>query len=165
MTAPAIPVGAADLADRLAVWRTILNSKLPGAVAVKPADTNRNTTTTFANDPDLTLAVAANKMYKYELYLNITAGATPQMKVQLTSPSGASLKAGTFRWNGTVNAPTGATHTTGGITGTDTYYVQEGIVRVGATAGSLTLQWAQSVSNGTNITIHQGSFLLLTALN
>lgn len=127
----------------------------------KPADTSRNTTTTYADDPDLLLPVIAGGVYHYLLYARITAGATPQMKIQFTFPSGGELDAGSFDLGTAFSASTSPQHSVTGITGTNAPYRQEGTLFNGNNTGYFTMQWAQTVSNGANVTIEKGSSLLL----
>src|SRR5215470_15294427 len=69
--------------------------------ASKPADTNRASTTTLANDPDLTLAVDANKSYRLELIANYYngGGSTGNIKVNLTVPASAVFYGADFGFN------------------------------------------------------------------
>lgn len=129
-------------------------------VAVKPADTTRNNTTTRVADPELTLAVEANTQYLIECLLFIVSSATADIRLEWEVPAGA-----TFLWSPASNNEAGTLHRTA----TDTTPISTaaagvvGIVRgylvVGATAGSLTLKWAQGVAEVSDTVVKAGSML------
>jgi hypothetical protein len=163
-TVSAIPAGAANMADLLDAWRTVINGKRDGASYVKQADTSRASTTTFANDPDLIAPVVAGGIYRFVFHAGVTAPATPQWKTQFSAPSGSTLRGGIFFNNGATGAPLGSTHSVSGMSGTDFYYQQIGLLIVGATAGNFAEQWAQVASNASNCTLLKGSCLILERL-
>lgn len=154
-------LGAADVNEYL------VNTRF----AVKPSDTSRNTTTTFANDPDLTVAVDANKSYALEMFLNYTAQAGQDLKYTFSVPASASLNGGV---NGLFVAsttfalqPYDSTFTVTstvsllGQTVFDTSARISGILATAGTAGSITLRWAQNTSGGNNTIVRAGSYMLL----
>lgn len=158
-----IPAGSRLLAEDLLAWRTGINAKLEGGTAYKTVDTSRNnagTGTTYTADPHLTLTVVANAVYSYKLHITTTAPATPQLKSRFSTPSGT-LDNGSFHLGTTFSASVGATHEVTGITGTAIPYQQEGTIRVGVTGGAFVWQWAQTVANAANTTVHAGSWLQL----
>jgi len=145
-----------------------INNIMP-VTAIKVSDTTRSSTTTFADDPDLTVPVAANINYYVDAMLLYDTAATPLIKFQLTVPSGAtrywvfnglatSVTAtgdGVVRLSDKVNAL--GTAGAGSITGAPL----RGTVLNGSTAGFATLQWAQNVSNAANTILKAGSWLRL----
>ena len=173
MTAPIIPAGAADLADRLAVWRTVINAKISGGVKVKTADTSRANTAAYADDPHLVVPVLANTVYSVDLYGVYQAGATGLFKVQFTFPSGATMSGGSWAYDpGTDEWAAVATQESGspyamvaGLAGAGVNYPfrLQASLHVGANAGNLAFQWAQNVSNGTATIVRKGSWMRVLA--
>ena len=71
-----------------------LNSWAVPLAAVKVVDTSRASTTTLANDPELSLAVAANVIYRFWAYLDYEGGTTgsSDIKWSFSVPAGATLR-------------------------------------------------------------------------
>ncbi|MDX2513823.1 hypothetical protein PV355_01410 [Streptomyces stelliscabiei] len=161
---PTIPAGR-----RLTA--ALLRSMLPQTVR-KTADDPRAATTTFADDPHLTFAVEAGGVYRMNGAIKYFADPTPDLKVQFTSPTGT---LGEWWWNmpGSGTATTGTTGysirtETNDFNGSRTGYGTSdsimftpigGLWRIGSTAGSITLQWAQNTSNATATTLYTDSYL------
>ncbi len=168
MTAPIIPAGAADLANRLLVWRTVINSKITGGIKVKTGDTSRANTAAYAADPHLQIPVAANTTYVIEAKGVYQAGATGSLKFQMSFPSGATMEAGSWEydpgtdeWAATIMALTSPASFVIGLVGTggNLPFRLNGTLFVGANAGTLTLDWAQNVSNATATILRKGCSL------
>lgn len=159
-----------------------LNALIP-VTAEKALDTTRTSTITRTADPDLVLALAANSVYDFygELILTSAANAAGDFAMEMQYPSGASctltthgldtgLAAGTV---GTIDAITqsnqDATSPTGvynfGCSTTQTSVRITGRITVGATAGNLTLAWAQQTSNASGTTLQNGSFITARRLS
>lgn len=144
-----------------------LNRDIPGfgvpVIVVKTADeTVQNNT--LQDDDELKFYVEPYSTWRWNIYGQYSSGATPDFAFQITVPSGAT---GNF-W---TNVIVGGTATpVFGIYGTpipaDGFGVTlvglwlEGLVIVGATAGFLTLQWAQVTTNASNTTVKKGSSLM-----
>lgn len=140
----------------------------------KASSTSRNTTTTMADDPDLTLAVAANTTYILQAILLVEGGQTGDFKFAIAGPAGCSfdgvavspresltITRGEGHWSGLqINTvkPVAAIGT--GITNRVGVKV-DGILAVGATAGNVRVQWAQNVSDAADSTLVAGSSLWL----
>ena len=129
--------------------------------AYKAAATTRTATTTLTADPDLTLTVLADSLYKVEGVLDITTPAAADMDILLAVPSGAVFSAvystptGLVSWDGseaTLADPDGA-------------LTFNGILSVSSTAGSATIQWAQTTSDAGDTVMESGSYMLLTKLD
>lgn len=175
MTAPIIPAGAADLADRLLVWRSVINGKLTGGVKLKTGDTSRsssNTGSTYVADPHLVIPVAANTNYVIEAKGVYQAGATGSLKFQMSFPSGATMEGGSWEydpgtdeWAATVMALTSPASFVVGLVGTGANlpFRLNGALFVGANAGNLTLDWAQNVTNATATILRKGCSLSAVA--
>lgn len=140
----------------------------------KPSDTSKTSNTTLANDPDLTLAVDANKSYHLELLINAYAGGgAGNIKTQLNVPASAVLYGGVwgapvgggFGGNGYDNAaqgiPSVGAVTHWGLTVADLPILWIGILVVAGTAGNVVLQWAQDTSSATSTIVRAGSWMLI----
>jgi hypothetical protein len=149
--------------------------------ARKTSDTTRTSTTTPTADPHLTLPVEANKAYAVKLMLfHAGPNGTADFKIQFAVPAGSS-----YRWGATAgmdpnfepgNAATvpnnlNTESTTGVVMGSTTGTsgqtfgsVFEGVLETGGTAGDITLEWAQNVSDPGNSVMRQKSFLRLTEM-
>ncbi len=132
----------------------------------KLADENVVSSTTLQNDDHLAFPIAANETWSFSGWLIVTsASGTPDLRLAFTVPAGATL-----RWSGFGDGNTGADHevivTSGFVDvfqvtgGSWRDWVQvRGIVVNGANAGTVQMQWAQNVSNGSAMTIQAGSYL------
>jgi hypothetical protein len=121
---------------------------------------------TLQDDDELRFAISANETWKTEVFLNMVSSPTPDFKYAFTAPAGlSSILYGYSQY--TAIATNSATSTAGSgitvITGTGT--VSNGLwidclVVNGATAGTVTFQWAQNTSNAAATTVRAGSFLV-----
>jgi hypothetical protein len=146
--------------------------------AVKPSSTARTSTTTRTADPHLTLTLRANVSYTLSglLILSSAANAAGDFNMDFAFPANAVVHWGGVGPNNTITSgsfiggefqaqsnqtvsPTGATPY--GATTVPNTVLLSGYVAVGATAGSLTLQWAQQTSNANATTLITGSWLRL----
>jgi hypothetical protein len=146
--------------------------------AVKSANTARTSTTTRTADPHLTLTVRANVSYTVSgmLILSSAANAAGDFSMDFAFPANAVVHWGGVGPNNTIASgsfiggefqaqsnqtvsPTGQTPY--GATTVPNTVLLSGYVAVGATAGSLTLQWAQNTSNANATTLLTGSWLRL----
>lgn len=155
--------------------------------AIKAADeavNNAGTGTTLQNDNELLAAVTASTNYKVDLHLLATeaAGTGIDIKVAWTFPSGClldlavvapqagwqnpigtNLETEWAAWQGVTTSPSSSI--TFGTTNAATFsYHVRGALRVGGTAGTLQLQWAQANASASNLTVKSGSSLVLTPL-
>lgn len=138
--------------------------------AYKAADQFVNAVATIANDTDLHLSLVANAVYKFEAYLVYDGSTTADMDVKWNVPTGI-----TGGWSGqlfgsgasTTNSVQdlgqhawGSTVTLGAVgVATEVCVPMRGLIIVGSTAGTLQLEWAQHVSDATNLTVRTGSYL------
>jgi hypothetical protein len=133
--------------------------------AYKTADTSRASTTTLVNDPHLVLPVDATAVYQMNCCLDYSAGTVGDINVTFTAPSGATLDwngsgytvSDNPQWNG-GNAATVAV-AFGGGNASRRFIDIKGMLQVSSTAGSLTCQWAQSVSDVSATILRQYSYL------
>lgn len=138
----------------------------------KTAATGRTATATPANDPNLTLPVLANAVYELTAFVAYTADAAADVRIGWSVPAGSTLL-----WScpgASTNATTAediVRHSAlsatsqpsyGGVGVTTNMMVRPyGLLRVGATAGSCTLQWSQGTSGATTTTVLADSFMTL----
>ncbi|MGY5127267.1 hypothetical protein [Streptomyces nigrescens] len=167
----------------LAVTGSISARNVPSFV-YKTTSTDRASTTTLADDPDLVGTFIAGDTYLVELHLLIGAGTTGLMNTAWKVPSGAtglkavhgpsSVAAGT---DTLTNAADNITARMGSHAFTTTitygrrnansnllYVIETGIVTMGATTGLFALQWAQSASSATATRMGVGSWARFTRL-
>lgn len=148
-----------------------LSGGFPGTLKYKTADTSRVSTAAYADDPDLAATVAASAVYFVEVYGVYQAGATGQIKFQMTFPSGT-MEAGSWHYdpgvdewaaNASISQASPAAFVAG-LTGTggNLPFRLQGTLVVGTTGGTLALQWAQNVSNGTATILRKGTIMRLT---
>lgn len=163
---PDIEVGDIVSAD-------LLDSMLP-IIASKTTSTTRTSTTTVADDPDLVLPVVANASYIIEFYIRYGAITAGGFKTAWTVPSGVTTSSKDVHGPGSSAADTNADNISVRM-GNHSYANQVSygtrnnnasvlhaheyaIVTTGATAGNVTLQWAQTTSSGTGTIVYAGSF-------
>lgn len=134
-----------------------------------------NNSSTLQDDDDLAWAVESNENYILAGCLVLSAmDATADIKLALTLPSGASmvLQAGiaTAEWGTSAGGWEGESETTSGtgialdiISATLPGIVQfRASIAVGATRGTVQLQWAQNSAQANDLTVRAGSFGILT---
>ncbi|MFF2100996.1 hypothetical protein [Streptomyces sp. NPDC058202] len=151
----------------------------------KPANTDRSSTTTFADDPDLTCPLDATAVYRVEFWLHyaaidqVSTNPAGRFKTMWSVPAGwtgnrsavgadqgtvlsGTSSGGQGRW-GVHNFSTACTYGDRDSSTNQAVAMEEGIVTT-TTAGSVTLQWAQAVSNAAPTRLAQGSTLCVTRI-
>jgi hypothetical protein len=155
------------------ITAALLQSMLPQTV-YKPANTDRTATTTLADDPDLTVQLAANAVYQVEMriyYATTTGTGAPLFKTAWDAPSGAT---GNRSCTGPGSAATdggadnmamhsgvhnfATTVTYGGRNSATSQCVaiETGTITTSA-AGALAFQWAQATSSATAVRVGAAS--------
>jgi hypothetical protein len=146
--------------------------------AVKNADTVRSSTIVLANDPDLTLALATPGRYLVyvEMPLLLGVGVSGGFQACLAySGSSGQIVGNTQIWSTSALAGFGnfdtlgaaATILGGGTTynaSTEKHYARMVCTLLTASAGNLTLQWAQSTSTAVTATLRANASLTATRL-
>src|SRR5215831_533880 len=137
---------------------------------VKPSDTGRNTTTTPAADPDLTLPVAAGASYEVRATIQNKGGTNGSSDAQfgLSAPSGSTGFVIVTRQQITLfpttttdrNALGSVSNAGTNGTGNTLPCRIDAVVNVGGTAGNVAVIWAQNTSSGTNTTVITNSALV-----
>lgn len=150
-------------------------------VKIKQTDESRNTTTTLADDGELTVALDASTTYFIDITLTFTAGATGDFKYayvytgtltnaltfegsEVVSPlnSGSGDGLGPCYNLGGVNFTTPTVRARGGNNTAGT--VGGGHIRgvlITNSSGNLKIQWAQNTSDGADSTLKAGSYIAI----
>jgi len=142
----------------------------------KSADESVTNSAVLQDDDELTLSLPADSRWVVRAVLfALAASNTPDIQFQLTGPAGATAvigkhgldtgstsTAGTPRYTGNQAFSSNANNA---LMTSATMIVIEGTVVIGATAGAVTLQWAQSSATvGESITVKAGSYMMLTRI-
>lgn len=166
---------------------SLLRSMLP-QVARKTADTQRSATTTTTADPHLQFEVEANGVYILDGWLKYDGPTAADISIDFSAPSGSlgewtALGVGhspVISWNTTPTLVTDSQQSRGytirtetsditsartygalGTGGTPLSMIIYATLRVGSTAGTYSLDWAQSTSDAGSTTIYTDSWLRL----
>lgn len=127
---------------------------------VKSVDEIVNNSTTFQNDDALTFAVLANENWSGLLLLRFNSSTVADLKWQFSVPAGCSVAG---RGIGDLSSPSNETDLTGLQTlatgGSDQLLVYVIHIRVGATAGTVVVQWAQNTAEVSDTKMLEGSML------
>jgi hypothetical protein len=146
--------------------RTVYGFGGLGSMIIKGATQTKTSNVSFANDSELLFAVEANKDYIFQGRILFETGATPDFKIQIAVPSTPTLfvmqqqaiaPGATAHSNIAVLTTTTSAPITGG-TGSGVFEFS-GILRNGANAGNLSVQWAQNVSDAASTKVLVGSTL------
>ncbi len=117
---------------------------------------------TLQNDDELTFSIGPNEEWTYRFVVQANAAAVPDIKFAVAAPSGAVCRVAYSDPEGATSiAQLGCGISTGLISGNaaNDLYEITGSVKNGPTAGNITLQWAQQVSNATNTIVFSGSYV------
>lgn len=169
MTLPILAAGHKVLSSE---WDTILSYTAPSIIQ-KPSDESLSSTTTLQDDDHLILPVLANASYFMQAQILYHGGTAGGLKLGWSGPSGATLlwTIGGAAFGSGANAPNtyfGANGLGGsdilgtdGVGGIDMFATPHGTLVTSSTPGSLTLRWAQGVSDSATTTVKAGSVLML----
>lgn len=155
----------------------ILTAEVAAAIAGrvkavrKTADESVTSSTVYQSDDHLLFAIAANETWVADFMLIVTGDTSGDIRTQFTVPAGATVSVAGFGpaagatasaydgiWFG--DAATGVFGQSGTlVTATMPLFLRV-IVANGATAGNVTLQWAQGTSSGTATVVKAGSSLI-----
>ena len=125
------------------------------AFAIKSADQTVNNSTTLVNAADMSFSVGANEVWVFMLIVMSNSSSVADIKFDLSVPTAA-----TKRWSttGNQNLLTGSFKING--SGVDRKGTIEGVVLVGANAGTVQLQFAQDVAEVSDTKLLKDSFLV-----
>lgn len=130
----------------------------------KPASQTVNNSATLVNDTHLVFPAGRDQHWMVRFVLLVNTGATPDVKFQLSVPSGAIARllhvgtnaAGTFVEQDVAAA---ADLTVNG-TGARKLVILEAHIQMGATPGDIRLQWAQNTATVSDTTVMFGSVMV-----
>ena len=159
-------------------WKCLIYQSVGGQqnAKIKPADTQRLSTTTPTADPDLYTGTLGVGRYSYELYLlfdSVAGGAGFQFTNggTLVDSRGVVPGLATGYVNGASVGPLSSSFYSGSVsyatvsTGSNSNEVlYKGSILV-STPGTFGINWAQAVSTASNTTLRAGSYLITTLLN
>jgi len=138
-------------------------------VVVKTADQNVTNNNTLFTDNTLAFSMAANTNYIVRIRVFFTTGASGDFKYALTGPSSPTKVRIVRKHIDPTNLTTLITTSEAAITGSTTLAAGTGTTggwvefeiswQNGSNAATFGFQWAQATSNGTNTTVHAGSYL------
>jgi hypothetical protein len=151
----------------------LLASMLPRTVR-KVSDTTRTNNTTTA-DPELQITVEANAVYTWTGWIKYNASTADDINIDFTAPAGAlgewtAHGAGLTAASGTAgySIRTESTDVTSarsfGGTATEISLLMVGTLRMGGTAGTFSMDWANSGAGGGTSIVFTDSYLVLTRI-
>jgi len=141
--------------------------------ARKTADQSVTSSTSLVADTELTLSLAANSTYTFEGFMIYDGDVTGDFQMAWTIPAGATIhwmpggppssQASSFTGQVKMNDAGTGSDIVGAIgAGTKGIARPSGMVRTSASAGSITLRWAQGTSSATATTLYADSFVRAT---
>lgn len=128
-------------------------------VVRKAADETVNNTSTLQNDDELSFPIAANETWVGSVTVFATGNTTADIRFGMTGPAGSTIVSGS---HGQRTADTLVESSTSSFHGADAAvrpYVFHFSVVNGATAGTMTFQFAQATATPADTTVKAGSFL------
>lgn len=147
-------------------------------VAMRTATLARDTTTTVADDPQLTLSVESSTRYLMEILVMFDSVTTVNqgIKVGVSAPSGYDMNARFYGgYNGIPAAGTWGRNfadwignpraVANGSTSQECVVEIRGYIRTTGTAGDVAVQWAQSTSSANATRVLEGSYIRLTKIS
>lgn len=176
-SARSIVAGDQIMASVTAKSMTDIEFSLPRVTVVTSDQTHaQNATLSNLTNMVFNIGASSTEIWWIEAFLLLNATSiTPDFKFGWTFPTGCTMTwdatvGGSSGFNGTStgNSPTGllaqtATRSLGAFAGTSGATIQ-GMVYGGGTAGAVQLQWAQNVTDPTDIKILKGSLLRYTQI-
>jgi len=164
LAAPVFATGDVPTADQFNDW--FVNTRF----ARKPSIETISSNASLQNDDDLFVSVDASAVYMVKAVLRIASQTAADFQFGWTGPAGItfdwiahSINSGGSTTNddfigayGTASVPTVA-----GLGGSTVVAHVEGLLVMGANAGTFRLQWAQGTSNASGTSLLTNSFLFL----
>lgn len=135
-------------------------------IARKASDESVTSSTTLQNDNDLLFAIGANETWTVDFLIHATFSAVGQAKVAVNAPSGATVRTSATLVPDAIVPGFGSSGSIAGAISLVSALAVAGAIRItativnGATAGNVTLQWAQNVSDGTATTFLANSSMV-----
>jgi hypothetical protein len=143
-----------------------VNAWLAPLAGVKSANQTISNTTTFVNDADMRIAVAANSIYEFHVFIRYSSPLGADWKSSFTVPAGASAHfsrygndiGGTFGGPADFNDTSVCTSAGPGVATIININFFGNVVTAG-TAGNLVFQWSQQTAVAANTILYQNSYL------
>lgn len=144
-------------------WKWVGDQQGDGtAFATKTADETVNNSAVLQNDDHLFFPIGANETWIFNVDFDGNSAATPDIKFAMTAPAGATCQYNFYLPTGIQNSRVttcGTASTVLNGNATEQSYIGYGTITNGATAGTVTLQWAQFTANASNTIGRAGSIL------
>lgn len=123
------------------------------------------TGSTFQADDEMFATVEASVVYRAQLHVVFVSGVTPDFKIRMTVPTGATTPNWSYVIKGSADVWVPTTGLTG-IAGDATAESMDafGLVVVSTTPGTVAVEWAQNTSDPGSTNTQDGSFLVLTRI-
>lgn len=164
MAVPSLAALHKPTAAELLQWKDAIDGLLANTQvlgAAKTADTTRTSTTTLADDPHLQVSgLLASARYAVHILGSYNAPATPDLKVNFSTPAGTT---------GSFGGMDGAQAFSGVSLGSDFNFTASagatlrleiwGTILLSTTPGAFKVQSAQITSNGSGSIMHSGMLL------
>lgn len=132
-------------------------------VISKASDEIVNNSNVLQDDDDLTINIQASSNYFFILGIFYDGAAIADLDIKWSVPVGCSVEwdaaTGGTGWLETDEATLAAS-----AVGTLDDYLIFGVIKNGVNSGSFKLQWAQHTADASNLTLHEGSTLILVRL-
>lgn len=141
---------------------------VPAELSVcKASTTSRSSVTATSADPELSLAVAANAVYRFEAFIRaLSTSAAPDIRTIFTGPAGYNYQVihnggnGGNYSEGNVGSASQISRSMDANVECNISYV--GTLLTAGTAGNFTFDWAQLASDATATQVLLGSWMRLT---
>lgn len=127
-------------------------------IKTKKADQTVNNSTTLVDDDTIKQTIQGKETWKFHLMLFVDSGATPDWKIGITAPSGAT---GYWEVMGSLADAITDVSTPGttnlAMTGNPIKVEISGVIINGVNRGDIQLQWAQNTADLSNTDVLAGS--------
>lgn len=128
---------------------------------VKTADETVNNSASLQDDDELKFDVGANQKWCGLIFLRHNTGTTPDIKVDFSVPSGASV----YTAHTNENSKSGGAVAILTGTGNNAYMMLSFLVVVSSTAGTVNMQWAQNTADASDTKVLAGSMLIIKRID
>lgn len=126
-------------------------------VVRKTADQTIDTSETFVNITNLVQAVGANEVWVLTFFLLFNSGTTPDIKWNLTVPSGGNAEGYMNDYKNAIATVREASAISWPCDGDNTLAVMDVVIKNSSTAGNVQLQFAQDTSTASNTKVLEDS--------
>ena len=141
---------------------------LPVFRVLKAADETVNNSSTYQDDNEIKFRARAQAKFLIQFMYRHNTGATPDIKFQWAIPSGAAIEIHAAHNNAggsSVNEITAGNSLICRGIGTVSMGMAWCWLTTAATAGAVTLQWAQATANASDTKVLAGSFIIVQQID